>query len=434
MSSKTCALTRDEQRIVSALEPRRDAMARDLERLVAIPTGWNHTAGLDECRGLLTDRARALGAEIHEEPGRPAPEWLDRRPAGEPAPIAICRRLRAGAPRALIACHIDTVFDPAGSFCEMTISADGEKAVGPGVVDMKGGILVALNALEALEEAGVDASWTLMLTSDEETGSFSSDHALRQEAQRHDVGIATEPALPGGELAIERLGSGQVSIEAVGRSAHVGRDFESGISAVTALGEALVAIAKMPDPAKGRIISIGPLEGGGATNAVPDRARAWGNMRYPDRQTADELAAMVDALQRNPPPAPAEMAHHHEAPEELEHALPRVIVRRIFNRPAKPLTPEVEALAGAAREAAESLGQRLPFAKTGGVCDGNIMQAAGLPTIDTMGVRGGGLHTPKEWIELSSLLERAQLFALLMGRLTTHGPPWLRAKESRSSQ
>jgi len=434
MPAQIRALTADENRIASAIAQRHDAMVRDLERLVAIPTGWNHTAGLDECRGVLTDRVRTLGADIEIEKGRRAPDWLDRKPAGDPAPIAFCRRLREGKPRILIACHIDTVFDPAGPFREMKVTADGAKAIGPGVVDMKGGILVALHALEALDEAGVNPSWTLMLTSDEETGSFSSDHALRHESERHDVGLATEPALADGSLAIERMGSGQFFVEATGRSAHVGRAFTEGISAVTALAEALVAIGKMPDPASGRIISIGPLEGGGATNAVPDRARAWGNMRYPDQKTADELAAMLDALQRNPPPAPAEMAHHHEAPEETEHALPRIVVRKVFNRPAKPLTPEVEALGGLAREAAESLGQNLPFAKTGGVCDGNIMQAAGLPTIDTMGVRGGGLHTAQEWIELPSLVERAQLFALLVARLTSGGVPWQSRKGSRSSQ
>src|SRR6185369_12278156 len=99
-------------------------------------------------------------------------------------------------------------------------------------------------------------------------------------------------------------------------------------------------------------------------------------------------------------------------------ALPQVVVQRSFNRPAKPFTPQTKRLAELARSIAEDLGQKLPFGKTGGVCDGNILQDAGLTTIDTLGVRGGGLHTPQEWIDLTSLVERCQLLAVLIARLS----------------
>jgi glutamate carboxypeptidase len=159
----------------------------------------------------------------------------------------------------------------------------------------------------------------------------------------------------------------------------------------------------MAAPEMGRIVSIGPLQGGGVTNAVPDLARAWGNARTSTPEQADELAAMLEAL---------------NSPEEVvAPGAAQVIVRHKLARPPKPLTPEVERLALAARAAAEDLGQRLPFAKTGGVCDGNNMQAGGLPTIDTLGVRGGGLHTRQEWIDLESLVERCQLLAVLLARI-----------------
>ncbi len=241
------------------------------------------------------------------------------------------------------------------------------------------------------------------MNSDEETGSFHSAQAIRDESAKHDLGLALEPALAGGELAVERVGSGQFMIECRGRAAHVGRSFTEGVSAVTALAERIVAVSAMPEPERGRILSIGPIEGGVATNAVPDRARAWGNARFPTPEAADEIGAMLTQLQTPP------------------DAMPRATVRTIFNRPAKPLTPETERLALCARAAAEDLGQSLPFASTGGVCDGNIMQAAGLPTIDTLGVRGGGLHTPDEWIELPSLVQRCQLLALLIARLCERG-------------
>jgi len=147
------------------------------------------------------------------------------------------------------------------------------------------------------------------------------------------------------------------------------------------------------------VANVGPITGGNAANAVPDHATAFGNVRFPDQAVADELGAKLDALATS------------------GETLPKVSVYRSFNRPAKPEIPPTRALAERAREVAETLGQQLPFARTGGVCDGNIMQDAGLPTIDTLGVRGGGLHTPDEWIDLSSLVERCQLMAVLVMRL-----------------
>jgi glutamate carboxypeptidase len=266
---------------------------------------------------------------------------------------------------------------------------------------MKGGLVIAVAALEALEEAGIAAEWTVILNSDEETGSYHSEAALRAEAARHDAGLALEPAMPKGELAVERAGSGQFMIEVEGRAAHVGRDFAAGVSAVSRLAECIRHVASLPDPSRGIIANIGPIEGGTATNVVPDRARAWGNVRFAGRESSDALESAVVSLATPP------------------ESMPRVTVRTSFNRPAKPMTPAVERLALEARRAAEDLGQRLPFGKTGGVCDGNILQDAGLPTIDTLGVRGGGLHTPQEWIEIPSLVERCQLLAVLVSRLAT---------------
>jgi len=324
-------------------------------------------------------------------------------PGGEEHPA------RAGAPevakggRGGAGGALRTVHDPEGDFRALSVAPGGKTATGPGCVDMKGGLVIAVAALEALEEAGIDASWTFSMNADEETGTYHSEKALRAAAKEHDFGIALEPALAGGELAVDRVGSGQFMVECFGRSAHVGRAFTEGVSAVTRLAECLVELSRVPEPEHGKILSVGPISGGHATNAVPDHAAAWGNVRFKDAMVAQELA---DALER--------LATDGDA-------LPRVEVHRSFNRPAKPLIPQTEALALAARDVAEGLGQSLPFAATGGVCDGNILQDAGLPTIDTLGVRGGGLHTTDEWIELASLVERCQLLAVLIARLSRRG-------------
>jgi glutamate carboxypeptidase len=396
-----------ESKLAELIASRRERLLGDLRLHVSIPTGGGNTDALDRTRSLFADRLRALGAAIELVPGATKPDWLHGvKPGGTPPPTLVARRSSRGpvAAPVLLVGHLDTVHEPAGPFHELAISPDGKTATGPGCVDMKGGLVIAIAALEALHESGIDADWTVILNSDEETGSYHSEPVLSREAkrtsERRGVGLVVEPALPDGSLAIERLGSGQFALSAHGRAAHVGRDFEKGVSAVTALAERLVAISRIPDPARGMIANIGPVEGGHATNVVPDHARAWGNVRFPTKPIADELEAALLGL------------------ATVGDRLPTVEVKTSFNRPAKPATPEVMKLAERARAAAEDLGQKLPFAKTGGVCDGNILQDAGLPTIDTLGVRGGGLHTPQEWIELASLVERCQLMAVLIARLS----------------
>lgn len=403
-----------EQRIVRAVRARESALLEDLRLHVGIATGGFNEDGIELTRRLLTGRLEVLGAAHRQIPGDPKPDWLGTAGAYIPS-TSVCARLHgATTGRVLIAGHMDTVHDPKGPFRELSVAQGGKTAIGPGCVDMKGGLVIAVAALEVLEELGVPASWTFLLNGDEETGTYHSERAIREQAAGHDFGLALEPALPGGALAIERVGSGQFIIETRGRAAHAGREFAKGVSAVNKLAECILAVARMPRPEAGIVANIGPLRGGVATNAVPDSAAAWGNVRFPDPASADELGAMLDSLQTE------------------ADAMPGVVVRRSFNRPAKPLIPGTEALALRARGVAEDLAMALPFEKTGGVCDGNIMQDAGLPTIDTVGVRGGGLHTPEEWIDLTSLVERCQMLAILIARLSAGGSAALDAPVTRS--
>ena len=400
-----------ETTLCASLAPRAAEMYDDLAALVAIPTGGGHSAGLDACRDILTRRLARLGASIALEAGDARPAWIlgEGSGAGVPPPVAVGRVRGHGGPRVLLCGHIDTVHDPKGAFQRLERSDDGSKATGPGAADMKGGILVAVFALEALAAAGVACDWTFVLNSDEETGSYCSDRVLRRVAAEdggHAAGLVFEPALPDGSLVVERPGSGQFVINVTGRAAHVGRDFSQGVSAIAALSRKVLEISAHADVSRGRIVNIGVVRGGVATNIVPDAASAWGNVRFGGADAAKserELAAALDAL----------------AGTTAEGA--RVEVLTSFARPAKPKTAAVERLALLARSAAESLGQALPFGTTGGVCDGNNLQAAGIPVIDTLGVRGGGLHTPQEWIEVASLVERAQLAAVLIKRLVTGG-------------
>ncbi|MFO0829559.1 MAG: M20/M25/M40 family metallo-hydrolase [Phycisphaerales bacterium] len=392
-----------ETRLRDAIARRGDALYRDLEMAVAIPTGGRHRVGLDELRGVVGRRLSALGAALAEKPGDARPSWLalpDDPPDVDVPPTLIASRLARDGPRVLLAGHLDTVHDPRGPFRTLTRESD-LVCRGPGAVDMKGGVVIALHALEAIADAGIALRWSFLLNSDEETGSFHSARHLEDAARDHDVGIALEPAAEGGGLVVARMGTGQFRIDCGGRAAHVGRDFAKGVSAVTALARAVLDLSALADPSKGRIVNVGPLVGGRVTNAVPDRASAWGNVRFADDATARELAARFDALDTG------------------ADAMPSVRVRHAFNRPAKPTTPEVERFALGVRAVAEALGQSLPFATTGGVCDGNILQSVGLPTLDTLGVRGGNLHRTDEWVEIPSLVERCQLLAITLRRIAS---------------
>lgn len=417
-----------ERRMLARVEQRAEALERDLRMLVGIPTGHNHVEGLDRTRAWFEERLRALGADVELVPGRPRPDWLEIRREPEDAPeidddgsgcevtippTLVARRPagdNADAVRMVLCGHLDTVHDPHGPFQELS-SVEDDIAHGPGAMDMKGGLVVALAALEVLESFGRRVDWTMVLVSDEETGTFFGEEALLDAARGHDIGLVFEPALPDGSLVVERMGSGTFMLEAVGRAAHVGRAFTEGRSAVVALSRAIIEVSRLADPERGRIVNIGPVHGGGATNAVPHHARCWGNVRYADEASQAGLDADVHRVV-------ADLAT--TLTEEITDA-PRIRARTAFLRPAKPSTPEVLALAERAREVSEALGRPMPFASTGGACDGNLLQAAGVPTIDTLGVRGGGMHRPDEHLEMSSLVERTGLLAVLLHRLDRDG-------------
>jgi glutamate carboxypeptidase len=256
-------LTQLEREISAAVNARRDALFADLKHHVEMPTGGNNAAALDASRSLLLDRLARLGATTRLVPGDPKPDWLLGASGGSIPPTGVASRISGDSSltRILLAGHLDTVHDPAGPFQKLTVNADGKTAIGPGCVDMKGGIVIAVAALEVLHELKIDASWSFLLNSDEETGSYYSERAIRDAARTHHLALALEPALPDGSLVVERAGSGQFKVETFGKTAHVGRDFTAGVSAVTALAETLVALAKLPEPSRGMIVNVGPHQG-----------------------------------------------------------------------------------------------------------------------------------------------------------------------------
>jgi glutamate carboxypeptidase len=297
--------------------------------------------------------------------------------------------------------HMDTVFGPDHPFQETRWIEDGVLN-GPGVADMKGGLAVMLAALKAVEKSkGADrVGYEVIVNSDEEVGSLSSAPLLTQAAQGKHAALTYEPAaLADGTLAGARPGSGNFSFVVKGRSAHAGRNPEDGRNAVVAASELALRLAMSKTP--GLSVNPAKIDGGGPSNVVPDLAILRVNMR--PRTTDDqEIAGRLIAK------AVDETAKQHEVYIEIHGG---------FGRPPKPLTEEAEALFRLVREAGADLGQQISWQATGGVCDGNNIAACGVPVVDTMGVRGGKIHSDEEYLITNSLAERAALSAVTVLRL-----------------
>ena len=369
----------------------------------AVNSGSRNLAGLEQMAGLLADAFAALPGDVRLD--QPAPvETVDA--AGRVLGIEHGKHLqlsvRPHAPvQLLFTGHMDTVFAPDHPFQETSWIDDGTLG-GPGVADMKGGIAVMLAALKAIEasSAADRIGYEVVINSDEEVGSLASAGLLARAARGKHAALTYEPAaLPDGTLAGARPGSGNFALIVRGRSAHAGRNPEDGRNALLAAAD----LALRLDAAKHSNLRINPsrIDGGSPGNVVPDLAILRVNLRP---TTPDDERIAQDLLREQV----AAVSALHEVEIEMHGG---------FGRPPKPLTPEAEALFGLVRAAGADLGQAIGWQPSGGVCDGNNIAACGVPVVDTMGVRGGKIHSAEEYLIVESLSERAALSALAILRL-----------------
>jgi glutamate carboxypeptidase len=360
--------------------------------------------------GLAVLGARIAGA-FADLPGEIA--MLDPMPveaidaAGKSYEIAHGRNLhlkvRPDAPvQLLFTGHMDTVFGADHPFQSLTWLEPGAVLNGPGVADMKGGIAVMLAALKAVEASPAASvlGYDVIINSDEEVGSLGSAALIAEAARGKRAALTYEPsALPDGTLAGARPGSGNFDFTVRGRSAHAGRNPEEGRNALLAAAELAVRLKAAVGP--GLKINPAKIDGGSPNNVVPDLAVLRVNVR-PD--TLDDQARAQQLIDSTV----AAVAGEHEV---------QIHAHGHFARPPKPMTPEAEALFKLVQQAGADLGQPISWQSTGGVCDGNNIAACGVPVIDTMGVRGGSIHSMEEFLIVDSLAERAALSALAILRL-----------------
>ena len=369
----------------------------------AINSGSRNLGGLERMADLLVEAFAALPGLLRlDRPERV--EAVDS--AGRAIAIEHGRHLhltvRPTAPvQLLFTGHMDTVFAADHPFQETRWLDDG-MLNGPGVADMKGGLAVMLAALKAVEgnPAADRLGYEVVINSDEEVGSLASAALLAQAARGKRAALTYEPAaLPDGTLAGARPGSGNFAIIVRGRSAHAGRNPDDGRNALLAAAD----LALRLDALKRDGLTVNPsrIEGGSPGNVVPDLAVLRVNLRPRTPEIEAEAKRAIDD-------AVAAVAPEHDVGIELSGG---------FGRPPKPLTPDAEALFKLVQRSGADLGQSISWQSSGGVCDGNNIAACGVPVVDTMGVRGGKIHSAEEYLIVESLAERAALSALTVLRL-----------------
>lgn len=381
-------------------------MLDQVQSWASINSGSHNLTGLAQMAELLRDAFAVLPGNVSLVPPEPV-EAI--QPDGKAATVSLGHHIlltvRPNVPvRLLLTGHMDTVYGADDPF-QQPCGVDEGILNGPGVADMKGGIAIMLAGLCAFEQSPAAAriGYDVIINSDEEIGSPSSARLIASMAQGKLAALTYEPALPNGTLAGARSGSANFSVVVAGKSAHAGRNPHEGRNAVVAAADLAVRLKR----GSGRAFTCNParIEGGGPNNIVPDHAILRVNFRA--RTPDDEQAA-------------------HSLLEETVTAVGRehgvcMNIHRDSARPPKPWDEKTKSLFELVRQCGADLGLALDCRDTGGVCDGNNIAACGVPVIDTMGARGGSIHSPGEYLIVDSLAERARLSALALMRMAERG-------------
>ncbi|GIU97537.1 MAG: peptidase M20 [Actinomycetota bacterium] len=385
----------DVQALRDLVAPREEEFVEALGELVAIDSGSFTPDGVNAVADRCEARMRAGGWEVERRPHEPGP--------GEPqlGDLLIGRLRGDGGPRILLVGHMDTVFDP-GTAAERPFRVDRRTAYGPGVSDMKGGLLLGWFAVETLQRAGFSSfeQITYVCNPDEEIGSPFSAPVIRALAPEHDAAFVLESARANGDIVSARKGVTDYAVAFEGRAAHAGVEPEKGRSAVLAAAHATVALQALNDRWPGVTVNVGVIRGGTRPNVVPAACELQIDVRAPTEDLLATAEQEVDRLLATP------------AVEDV-----RVHVRaNAWHRPMEK-TEATARLARIATRLAEELGFTLRDAATGGASDANTTSAAGTPTLDGLGPVGGDDHSPSEWIDLGSIVPRTALLAGLIANV-----------------
>ncbi len=396
-------LSPSEETLIEGIDQKR-MLDRTME-WAKVNSGTGNLEGLARVANLLADAFSSLPGDVSLYD--PAPVTVVdaegsevEKPHGQ---HLVCSVRPEAEKRFLLTGHMDTVFPVDHPFQRLTWLND-DILNGPGTADMKAGLSIILEALTALETSLVSKKigYDIMINSDEETGSLASAELIDKLARGKYAALTYEPsALPDGTLAHARSGSGNFSVTITGRSAHAGRNPEEGRNAIVAAADCAMRLQAMQhadlpiNPAK--------IDGGAANNVVPDHAVLRFNIRPKAVKAAEDFQRDLRIML-------AEIEVQHEVSIHLHGGI---------SRPPKPVDKRAQRLFDLVKDTGSALGQTIGWQSSGGVCDGNNIAANHVPVVDTMGVRGGKIHSPDEFMIVSSLTERAKLSAIVLHRLAS---------------
>lgn len=385
---------------IAALPARTAELGALLERWANINSGSGHAAGLARMADTLrADFSHAFPAATIEEINTDAPGF------NPPGSRALRIRLRPAAPTQVFLCgHYDTVYEADDAF-QVCRWLDATTLNGPGVADMKGGLVTILAALQAFEATPHAASvgWEVLITPDEETGSHGTAHLFRAAARDHQFGFVFEPGRPNGNIIHSRKGTGGLVATCHGRAAHAAKVPNDGRSAILALAEFLLDAAKIPSEMPDVMVNVGNIRGGtAATNVVPHFAESEIDIRITKIADSEPLLARFQAL-----------ADRINTRDGI-----KLTLKGGFNRPPKECLPAEEAVFPEWQRAARDVGvPEFTWVHGGGGSDGNFLTAGGLPNLDGIGPIGDNLHSDREFCRVETIAPRAQIVALFLHRV-----------------
>jgi glutamate carboxypeptidase len=376
----------------AAVDARYERYLAELAELVNIDCGSYTPDGVNRVADRMASWLAELGARVERTPHQPA--------QGEPKlGDLVVGELAGSGSRILLIGHMDTVFDP-GTAAARPFRNEGNRAYGPGVSDMKGGLLAGLHALGALQQFRTRPDVTFVANPDEEIGSGFSTPFIRRLAQNHDVALVLECARANGDIVSARKGIADLQVTYRGRAAHAGVEPEKGHSAILAAARAVVDLAALNGRWPSVTVNAGTIAGGTRPNVVAERCEVGLDLRA---ASVKEFAAARDEVSRIVA-SPAVEGVTADVRETASHA-------------PMERSPASARLVTLAQAIARDLGFAVNDAATGGASDANTTSAAGLPTLDGLGPIGGDDHSPDEWLDLTSVVPRTALLAGLIARV-----------------
>ena len=381
--------------LATAVERHLDEYLEVLAQMVNTDCGTFSPEGVNRIADLCEQAFRARGWEVERRRHEPAE---GERRLGD---LLIGRLSGAGrGPRVLLIGHMDTVF-PDGTATERPFRIEGSRATGPGVDDMKGGLLAGFVAVESLLEWGFRSFGPIVYVCnpDEEIGSPFSKPVIQELAGQADVCFVLEAGRENGNIVSARKGTTDFVIEITGRAAHAGVEPHKGRSAILEAAHRVIALHELNGRWPGVTVNAGVISGGTRSNVVPDRCRVEVDLRAADDATFDaaseEIARVARATSLDGVTATVRALEAHRPMQKTE-ATARLV--------------------SLAQEVARDLGFAVHDQATGGASDANTTAGMGVPTLDGLGPVGGGAHGPDEWLDMDSVVPRVAMLAGLIGR------------------